>query len=291
MYLFKIIFSILLLIYFFIPKQSIWAQSGCCSWHGGESYCDYSSNRWVCADGTYSPTCTCGGGYGGGYQQTCPLNSYWTGSSCSCYSGYISSGGSCISYQQYCWNSLGYSSTYNYGTGQCDCMSGYVYSGGRCESGFTYCTNNYGSFSEYNYGSKSCECMSGYDWNSSRSQCISKDEICHDQLGIMSSYNSLTNMCVCFSGYSIIGGQCVMTPKRVYQQQDSTTNYDTATDNNRSDNSNVSDSPTPTTEPTPIQLIAGSSKSLSSLGNMFFFIAIGAGIWLLALKFNKKKRK
>lgn len=43
-------------IFFFAP--SVFAQSGCCSWHGGESYC--SGGRWVCADGTYSPTCTCG---------------------------------------------------------------------------------------------------------------------------------------------------------------------------------------------------------------------------------------
>jgi hypothetical protein len=34
-------------------------QSGCCSWHGGIWYCDPVSGRWVCQDGTLSPTCHC----------------------------------------------------------------------------------------------------------------------------------------------------------------------------------------------------------------------------------------
>ena len=40
------------------PSYSL-AGSGCCSWHGGQSYCDSSVGRWVCADGTYSPSCGC----------------------------------------------------------------------------------------------------------------------------------------------------------------------------------------------------------------------------------------
>lgn len=39
------------------------AKSGCCSWHGGVSYCDSDSGRYVCNDGTYSPSCTCGSGF------------------------------------------------------------------------------------------------------------------------------------------------------------------------------------------------------------------------------------
>lgn len=35
------------------------AQQGCCSWHGGIAYCDSWSGRYVCNDGTYSPSCTC----------------------------------------------------------------------------------------------------------------------------------------------------------------------------------------------------------------------------------------
>lgn len=35
------------------------AKQGCCSWHGGVAYCDTSTGRYVCNDGTYSPTCRC----------------------------------------------------------------------------------------------------------------------------------------------------------------------------------------------------------------------------------------
>ncbi len=35
------------------------AQQGCCSWHGGISHCDSSVGRYVCSDGTYSPSCGC----------------------------------------------------------------------------------------------------------------------------------------------------------------------------------------------------------------------------------------
>ena len=42
------------------------AGRGCCSWHGGQDYCDASTGRWVCNDGSYSPSCMCdGGGYSG----------------------------------------------------------------------------------------------------------------------------------------------------------------------------------------------------------------------------------
>jgi hypothetical protein len=35
------------------------AGRGCCSWHGGVSHCDSSVGRLVCADFTYSPSCSC----------------------------------------------------------------------------------------------------------------------------------------------------------------------------------------------------------------------------------------
>jgi len=35
------------------------AGQGCCSYHGGQQYCDCSTGRWVCNDDTYSPTCRC----------------------------------------------------------------------------------------------------------------------------------------------------------------------------------------------------------------------------------------
>lgn len=44
---------------FFASSNSVLAQSGCCSYHGGVSHCDSSVGRQVCNDGTYSPSCVC----------------------------------------------------------------------------------------------------------------------------------------------------------------------------------------------------------------------------------------
>lgn len=54
------IFVLLLSIVAFAINPSLTlAQQGCCSWHGGISYCDSSVGSYVCNDGTYSPTCGC----------------------------------------------------------------------------------------------------------------------------------------------------------------------------------------------------------------------------------------
>ena len=34
-------------------------RRGCCSWHGGVCGCDDATDRIVCCDGTYSPSCRC----------------------------------------------------------------------------------------------------------------------------------------------------------------------------------------------------------------------------------------
>lgn len=55
----KIYLSLLIAIFsaiFFI--SSAIAGSGCCSWHGGQSFCG-ASGYWICGDGTESPSCTC----------------------------------------------------------------------------------------------------------------------------------------------------------------------------------------------------------------------------------------
>lgn len=58
--LIKISSSILLSLIFIVALTFVAdAGQGCCSWHGGQSYCDTSSGRWVCNDGTYSPSCMC----------------------------------------------------------------------------------------------------------------------------------------------------------------------------------------------------------------------------------------
>lgn len=49
-----LLFIVLILI---LPINS-YAKQGCCSWHGGVSHCG-DNGRYVCNDGTYSPSCTC----------------------------------------------------------------------------------------------------------------------------------------------------------------------------------------------------------------------------------------
>ena len=46
----------ILSIAFFVPNVD--AGQGCCSHHGGQSFCG-SSGYWICGDGTQSPSCGC----------------------------------------------------------------------------------------------------------------------------------------------------------------------------------------------------------------------------------------
>lgn len=41
------------------PLVVVNAGRGCCSYHGGQDYCDTTVGKWVCKDGTYSPSCKC----------------------------------------------------------------------------------------------------------------------------------------------------------------------------------------------------------------------------------------
>ena len=50
-----VFFCVLILLF---PLNVLAANNGCCSWHGGIDYCA-SNGRFMCNDGTYSPTCTC----------------------------------------------------------------------------------------------------------------------------------------------------------------------------------------------------------------------------------------
>ena len=51
--------TLVLVVSVLINPSTTLAGRGCCSWHGGQSYCDVNTGRWVCNDGTYSPTCMC----------------------------------------------------------------------------------------------------------------------------------------------------------------------------------------------------------------------------------------
>lgn len=64
----KVVIILLVSITMFIGMQEVSAGRGCCSHHGGQAYC--SNGRWVCKDGSYSPTCTCTGGSSSSYTTT-----------------------------------------------------------------------------------------------------------------------------------------------------------------------------------------------------------------------------
>ena len=49
---------LLILSLFILLTDSVYAQRGCCSHHGGVAGCS-SSGRQICNDGTLSPSCTC----------------------------------------------------------------------------------------------------------------------------------------------------------------------------------------------------------------------------------------
>jgi hypothetical protein len=53
-----VVFFLFISLIFLRPNNAL-ATSGCCSWHGGVSYCDTSVGTYVCGDGSYSPSCGC----------------------------------------------------------------------------------------------------------------------------------------------------------------------------------------------------------------------------------------
>ncbi len=75
-----------------------YAGRWCCSHHWWQSYCA-SDGRWVCNDGTYSPSCTCWSTTTTTYRTYCPKNSTENSlGSCECNNWYIpnSSNNGCI---------------------------------------------------------------------------------------------------------------------------------------------------------------------------------------------------
>jgi len=191
------------------------ARRGCCSWHGGVCGCQ-------CCDGTplsstclpYYPECSGGGTYDyPSYDYTpsipdCPLNSYYDSisDSCKCYSGYVASGGKCVSASQWCQDKYGLWATYDYLTDSCKCMSGYIFGkdflgNTACISADQYCRDKYGFNARYNTLIDSCECGYGYVlWGG---KCISENDYCQDLYGVNAEYDSLTDKCICKKGYVV----------------------------------------------------------------------------------------
>jgi len=159
--------------------------------------------------------------HGGGYTTptipsipttpTCPLHSRYNSlrGQCECNYGYVSSGNSCISQDQYCRDKYGLFAQYDILYDSCGCMSGYLLINGQCKNDDSYCRGKLGFNSRYNSLNDSCECSYGYVINSSRTNCISKDEVCREQFGIMAKSNYSGN-CECTYGYHFEGNQCVI---------------------------------------------------------------------------------
>ncbi len=201
------------------------ATSGACSWHGGVN-CAAGSD-WdgsvICNDGwrdssvSYNSMVMCGGG-SGYYNQppssyptipNCPVMSYYDSltDSCKCYSGYVVSGGQCVSTDSLCHDQLGYSSRYDSLSGNCKCDYGYLISNGKCVSTDSYCLDKYGYNAHYNILTDNCECTLGYLISGGR--CVNGDTFCQSQYGSYTSYDSLSKKCSCDPGYFFHGSQCV----------------------------------------------------------------------------------
>jgi hypothetical protein len=148
--------------------------------------------------------------YGSDYSYTstptCPLNSYYNGSSCSCSSGYVSSGGSCISGNTLCYAQLGYLSSYDSSSNQCECDTGDVIgSDGQCTSTALYCFDQMGLMSQYNSSTKTCGCMAGYTFNGSTCVYQSSSSYNDNSSCPINSHTSATDasQCTCDTGYQV----------------------------------------------------------------------------------------
>jgi len=134
----------------------------------------------------------------------CPINSRYdsVSNSCKCYSGYVASGGECISEDEWCEDKYGLWAEYDTLSNSCECEGGYILSGNRCISGNTFCRNQYGLHASYDSLSDSCECDYGYKFNSD-DQCVSNDEYCKGLYSYRAKYDSLEDKCVCKEGYVV----------------------------------------------------------------------------------------
>jgi hypothetical protein len=171
---------------------------------------------------------------------SCPINSYYDGiSSCTCDSGYIVSGSSCVNANLYCSDKLGVMSEYNSVSKECECMSGYTLNGNSCVSYNQSCQNQYGlnSYGDENY----CYCSAGYEFNASKTACVAQpmktnNEVCQDSFGINSNWIGTVNstgepMCGCGSGYqwSTNKTSCVIIPTSILSTTSESDNNEVTT--------------------------------------------------------------
>ena len=180
-----------------------WAEArrGCCSRHGWVNYCA-SNGRYVCNDGSYSPTCTCNGwGYSSSYnraqthtkhaqppQKSCSERyGRWATTnrdgSCGCTVGYEMKNNTCVSIleqkREACTkieNAL-----FNYNSQECYCKTGYLYKDGQCISLDQSCKEVYWEHS-ISTSPEYCWCEEWYTFNQKLNKCEEKVNLCKDPI-------------------------------------------------------------------------------------------------------------
>ena len=190
---------LLFILFFLLPEVSS-ADQSCCSTQGGEFYCDYSTSKLYCKDGTVSTDCTCRPAdtptptlaptftpAPTPTPQACPDFSSYDNSSgvCKCNTGYVVNNNTCISYTEYCWT-------------------------------------EYGGNAIYDTDKNSCSCSQGYTWNNEGTSCISMNDLCHNKIGGQSYFNGDSNTCNCYDGYAIQNDQCKLIPTQMLSNPQST---------------------------------------------------------------------
>jgi len=133
----------------------------------------------VCPLNSYLATddlCYCNTGYelnnaeNACVKKTCSINSKLIGGQCTCNSGFVKSGDSCITYTDSCKLSFGenvYGFWNSEGKHLCQCNSGYEWSGNR-----TTCLKRKTCPNGYVNSSGNCSCNGGYVWDNINSNCI-----------------------------------------------------------------------------------------------------------------------
>lgn len=146
---------------------------------------------------------------------SCPANAYYDGSKCTCSAGYVMSNNSCLSWDSFCHNSLGYYSNYNAITDSCECDVGYNLDVNThlCTRMTTQdinnqtCIDHHGNHSLWNGNTSDdgiyiyCSCQSGYQFNDAN-QCVLKP-VCPNHSSPMG------NSCICDNDTISRNGQCL----------------------------------------------------------------------------------
>lgn len=181
-----LLFITVIVLLFYYPKQ-IFAVSNCCYGHDGIYACNTQTGQLYCRDGTISNVCSC--------QTASPTPTPVP---------------TAVPTQTEQEVSCPANAALNTTSQECACNSGYVVSGGECISNSDYCWNQYGGNSDYDADTGSCTCSAGYVWNSSDTSCISVTTYCQNSLGSNSYYNNSNNTCSCDQGFAIQNNECVV---------------------------------------------------------------------------------